>query len=210
MRGLAFRWLALIQQMRNLLPEGSGLGNLSGHVGQRKAQSLKFADRMSELLALLEICPRVLEGCPGDDREKVKNALVDPDEFRGRDILVVGGTDSAIEVVLALCENNRVFLSCRGAKFDRVKPKNLKLIEAVIAAGKCVPRFATAVAEVGERTVVLESKQDKTREELPNDAVFAMIGGNPPIKWLQQIGVPYVDKPHSWSPARTDELVEKR
>ena len=52
--------------MRNLLPEGSSLGNLSGHVGQRKAQSLKLTDRMTELLALLEICPRVLEGCAGD------------------------------------------------------------------------------------------------------------------------------------------------
>lgn len=66
LRGLAFRRLALVQQMRNLLPEGSSLGNLSGHVGQRKAQSLKLADRMAELFALLEICPRVLEGCAGD------------------------------------------------------------------------------------------------------------------------------------------------
>jgi hypothetical protein len=33
-----------------------------------------------------------------------------------------------------------------------------------------------------------------------------MIGGNPPIKWLQSVGVNYVDKPHSWSPPRTDEL----
>jgi thioredoxin reductase (NADPH) len=153
--------------------------------------------------------PRKL-GCPGDDLEKVKNALVDPDEFRGRDILIVGGTDSAIEVVVALCEHNRVWLSCRGAKFDRVKPKNLKRIEQVIAAGQCQARFATAVAQVTERTVVLESKQDGTREELPNDAVFAMIGGHPPVKWLQQIGVPYVDKPHSWSPPRTDDLVKGR
>jgi hypothetical protein len=66
LRGLAFRRLALVQQMRNLLPEDSSLGNLSGHVGQRKAQSLKLTDRMTELLALLEICPRVLEGCAGD------------------------------------------------------------------------------------------------------------------------------------------------
>jgi thioredoxin reductase (NADPH) len=153
--------------------------------------------------------PRKL-ACPGDDLEKVKNALVDPDEFKGRDILVAGGTDSAIEVVLALCEHNRVWLSCRGAKFDRVKPKNLKRIEQAIAAGQCQPRFATAVAEVTERSVTLESKQDKSREELPNDAVFAMIGGHPPIKWLQQIGVPYVDKPHSWSPPRTDDLVKGR
>jgi thioredoxin reductase len=153
--------------------------------------------------------PRKL-GCPGEDLEKVKNALVDPDEFQGKDILVVGGTDSAIEVVVALCEHNRVWLSCRGAKFDRVKPKNLKRIEEVIAAGRCQPRFATAVAQVTERGVTLESKQDGGREDLPNDAVFAMIGGNPPVKWLQQIGVPYVDKPHSWSPPRTDELVKER
>lgn len=59
----------------------------------------------------------------------LQDALVDPDEFRGRDIPVTGGTDSAIEVGRALCENNRVFLSCRVAKLDRVEPKNLQLIE---------------------------------------------------------------------------------
>jgi len=60
LRGLAFRRLALVQQMRNPLPEDSSLGNLSGHVGQRKAQSLKLTDRMTELLALLEppVSPR--------------------------------------------------------------------------------------------------------------------------------------------------------
>src|SRR4029079_5877229 len=52
--------------MRTLLRKGSGLGNLSGHVGQRKAQSLKFTNRMAELLAFLEIGPRVLEGCAGN------------------------------------------------------------------------------------------------------------------------------------------------
>ena len=39
--------------------------------------------------------------------------------------------------------------------------------------------------------------------------VFAMIGGTPPVKWLQSIGVPYVDKPHSWSPPRTDQLARR-
>lgn len=152
--------------------------------------------------------PRKL-GCPGDDLEKVANALVDPDEYRGKNILVVGGTDSAIEVVLALCNHNKVWLSCRGAKFDRVKPKNLQAIEAVIAEGKCIGMFATAMKEVGAQHATLEHQSDKRLEQIPNDAVFAMIGGHPPVKWLQSIGVPYVDKPHSWSPPRTDELVQK-
>ena len=46
--------------------------------------------------------PRKL-GCPGDELEKVKNSLVDPDEWSGKNILIVGGSDSAVEVVLALC-----------------------------------------------------------------------------------------------------------
>ncbi len=152
--------------------------------------------------------PRKL-GCPGDDTAKVANALVDPDEFVGKNILIVGGTDSAIEVVVALCETNRVWLSCRGAKFDRVKPKNLELIERLIAEGKCMAAFATTVKEVGEGYATLEYKADKRVEQIPNDQVFAMIGGHPPTKFLEKIGVPYVEKPHSWSPPRTDELAKQ-
>jgi pSer/pThr/pTyr-binding forkhead associated (FHA) protein/thioredoxin reductase/NAD-dependent dihydropyrimidine dehydrogenase PreA subunit len=152
--------------------------------------------------------PRKL-GCPGENLEKVKNSLVDPDEWRGKNVMVVGGTDSAIEVILALMEHNKVYLSSRGAKFDRVKPKNLQLIEAAFAAGKCTPMWATAVAEVTADTIVLEHKADGRKEAVPCDVVFAMIGGNPPIKWLQSVGIGYVDKPHSWSPPRTDELAKK-
>ena len=151
--------------------------------------------------------PRKL-GCPGEDMEKVHNALVDPDEHRGKSVLVVGGTDSAIEVVLALCENNKVWLSLRSAKFDRVKPANLEKINAAVAAGKVTMQPSTAVVGVGDGTVTLENRNDKSTFELPNDVVFAMIGGHPPIKWLQSLGVPYVEKPHAWSPPRTDELVQ--
>jgi hypothetical protein len=63
LRGLTFRRLAMIQQMRDLLPEGSSLGDLGG---QRKPQRLKLTDRLAELLALLKICPRVLKGDASD------------------------------------------------------------------------------------------------------------------------------------------------
>ena len=155
--------------------------------------------------------PRKL-GCPGEELEKVKNSLVDPDEWRGKSILVVGGSDSAVEVVLALCKpelGNKVWFSTRGAKLEGIKPKNLKLIEDALAAGKFKICYATSVAEVTATGCVLAYKEDDRKEPLPNDVVFAMIGGNSPQKWLQQIGVPYVDKPHSWSPPRTDLLSKK-
>jgi len=155
--------------------------------------------------------PRQL-GCPGDELEKVKNSLVDPDAWTNKSILVVGGSDSAVEVVLALCQprrNNRVYFSTRGAKLEGIKPKNRKLVDDALAAKQFELRAATTVAEVTATTVSLAFKEDDRREDLPNDVVFAMIGGTSPQKWLQQIGVPYVDKPHSWSPPRTDRLAQK-
>jgi thioredoxin reductase/ferredoxin len=155
--------------------------------------------------------PRKL-GCPGDDLEKVKNSLVDPDEWRGKSILVAGGSDSAVEVVLALCKperGNRVHFSTRGAKLEGIKPKNRQLLEEALAANRLEIRYATTVAEVTPTTVTLAFKEDGRREELQNDVVFAMIGGNSPQKWLQQLGIAYVDKPHSWSPPRTDLLARR-
>jgi len=102
-----------------------------------------------------------------------------------------------------------VWFSTRGAKLEGIKPKNRKLIEDALAAGRFQIRYATQVADVTPAGVALTHKEDGRREELPNDVVFAMIGGNSPQKWLQQIGVPYVDKPHSWSPPRTDLLSQK-
>lgn len=155
--------------------------------------------------------PRKL-GCAGDELEKVKSSLVDPDEWTGKNILVIGGSDSAVEVVLALCKperRNQVWFSTRGAKLEGIKPKNRKLIEDALAANQFQIRYATQVAEVTAQSAALTFREDGRREDLPNDVVFAMIGGSSPQKWLQQIGIPYVDKPHSWSPPRTDLLTQK-
>ena len=155
--------------------------------------------------------PRKL-GCPGDDLEKVKNSLVDPDAWQGKSILVVGGSDSAVEVALALSRQerrNKVHFSTRGAKLEGIKPKNRALLDEALALGLLEMRHATTVAEVAPGSVVLSYKEDGRHEQLVNDVVFAMIGGTPPQKWLQQIGIPYVEKPHSWSPPRTDTLAKK-
>ena len=182
------------------------------HVGDARGQLLGQITGGRVILAIGTLGnPRRL-GCPGDDLEKVKNSLVDPGEWMGKHILVVGGSDSAVEVALALSapeRRNTVSLSTRGARLEGIKPKNRKLIEDALAAGRFHMKYATTVAEVTPTTVVLLKKEDGSREELANDIVFAMIGGNSPQSWLQQLGIPYVDKPHSWSPPRTDLLSAK-
>ena len=64
--------------------------------------------------------PRRL-GAPGEDSPQVSTRLVDPDEVVDRDVLVVGGGDSALEVALALTERNRVALIVRTPEILRAK-----------------------------------------------------------------------------------------
>src|SRR5262249_52138412 len=80
--------------------------------------------------------PRKLK-VAGEDLQKVANLLDDPEDYRGRDVLVVGGGDSAAEAVIALVEAGaRVTLSYRGKQIVRANPKNRERVERFIASKK--------------------------------------------------------------------------
>lgn len=66
-------------------------------------------------------------GVPGEDSDKVFNRLYDPREFAGRQALVVGGGDSALETAIALASaGTHVTLSYRGKELSRCKPENVE------------------------------------------------------------------------------------
>ena len=69
-------------------------------------------------------------GCPGEDLDKVHNRLYDPKEFTGRNVLVVGGGDSALESAIALAGSGaKVTVSYRKPEFARPKPENVEKIK---------------------------------------------------------------------------------
>ncbi len=69
----------------------------------------------------------------GEDLPKVMYRLIEADHYVHKNILVVGGGDSAVEAAMGLgCQvGNRVTLSYRQKEFSRIKQRNEERIRNV-------------------------------------------------------------------------------
>ncbi len=158
-------------------------------------------------------------GVPGEDLDKVYNRLHDPQDFCGQEILVVGGGDSAMESAIALARcGSKVTLSYRKPEFSRPKPENVEQIMALAedpnadvgveepsservttAAGAFIEGergrgsvtllMNTQVKAIRDNEVVITHNDGGKEQTLANDAVFSMIGREPPLDFFRRSGV---------------------
>ena len=132
--------------------------------------------------------PRTL-GVPGEDSTKVVYRLVDPQQYGGQHVLVVGGGDSALEAAASISDEagTHVTLSHRGKAFDRARQKNRDRVSAAASAGRLSVLLESDVERIAMRTVAIRTQQGVL--EIANDAVIVCAGGVLPTEFLKRTGI---------------------
>jgi thioredoxin reductase/ferredoxin len=139
--------------------------------------------------------PRKLE-VPGEESAKVVYRLLEPKEFRGQHVLIVGGGNSAVESALALADYGgcaSVALSYRRKELARCRAENRRRILACIREGRVRAHLATQLLSIESDSATLSDEHQRVLR-LPNDAVIVQAGGTPPAQLLSSFGIQMVTK----------------
>jgi thioredoxin reductase (NADPH) len=132
--------------------------------------------------------PRKL-GVPGEELPKVVYRLIDPEQYAGQNVLVVGGGDSALEAAASIAElgSTKVVLSYRGDAFGRAKQGNRVRVHAASQSGALRVMLSSNVKQIAPSEVAIE--QAGRLHRVPNDAIIVNAGGILPSDFLRSIGV---------------------
>lgn len=176
--GIAIEGGILVSDVR---PNGDGTFTVITNGGEIRARTV--------LLCLgRRGTPRKL-GVPGEELAKVAYCLREPEVFAGRDVLVVGGGDSAIEAACTLAEETdaRVTLSYRRGAINRAKPENLRRLKALEEAERIALIYNSELARIEARSVALTVGGGE--RTITNDDVLIFAGGEMPVGLLQRAGI---------------------
>jgi len=132
--------------------------------------------------------PRKL-GVTGEDLPKVVYRLIDPEQYRGQRVIVVGGGDSALEAAAGVAEAGATstVLSYRGDAFARAKARNRERVDRASANGSLQVMLGSQLRRIEPDAVMLD--QQGKLQRIANDAVIVNAGGELPDAFLKSIGI---------------------
>ncbi len=145
----------------------------------------------------------------GETAERVFYNLVEPDEYKDKHILVVGGGNAGAEVAQALSNpelRNTVGYSFRDVALGPpVTPENAEKVSALQQKGYLTVYPSSEIKEIKPGKLVLAPRAVRAGApkltaaagaalltepiEIDNDFIFAMLGAELPTKFLKSIGI---------------------
>lgn len=174
---------------------GERLEGIQAHEGLFEVRTSKGDYRSRTVLLALgrRGTPRKL-GVPGEDLPKVVYRMIDPEQYRNKKVLVVGGGDAALEAACSIADQpgSEVTLSYRSKAITRAKKKNREHLEQAVAAGRV--RLLLESNAIGITPEQVEIEQKGEHLCIDNDAVIICAGGLLPTRFLQDIGIEIVTK----------------
>ena len=134
--------------------------------------------------------PRQLE-VPGESdlayRKRLHYRYRGPGTVKGKDILVVGGGNTAVEALLGLAPDNHVTLSYRKGEFERLTPKNKTDLSQLSNEGALHIMLNSEVVRIDEDEAHFLVKGQPIDRKF--DEYFILIGFELPVDLLNRIGV---------------------
>jgi thioredoxin reductase (NADPH) len=135
----------------------------------------------------------------GEDLPKVAHRFTEAYPYVRKEVLVVGGGNSAAEAALFLSEEGartslaiwRTDWEQRDPKMNAIKHWVRAPLERELAEGRLQLIFFTHLEEITEREVRLQTEDGMPRT-IPNDAVFILIGADADHTLLRRAGVEFV------------------
>ncbi|MDN3450424.1 YpdA family putative bacillithiol disulfide reductase [Planococcus sp. APC 3906] len=125
----------------------------------------------------------------GADLPKVMHYFKEGHPYFDQDVLVIGGKNSAVDAALELHKaGSRVTVSYYGTSYSKsIKPWILPEFDGLVRKGEITMLFDSIVDKITENEV--ELTVNDTKERIPNDFVFAMIGYHPDHEFLKRMGI---------------------
>jgi thioredoxin reductase (NADPH) len=167
--------------------EGSD-GKFTVHTRDEQGNTAQFAARKIAVATGYYDLPNRM-GIPGEDLPHVSHYYTEPHAFWRRNVVVIGGKNSAAEAALDLYRNgvNVTLVHRRADLGSTIKYWVRPDIENRIKASQVRALFLTDVKRIEVGHVIVSNRSGES--SLPADQVFALTGYHPDFAFLRSLGI---------------------